>query len=463
MAELFIKEIIEATGGTLLQGDLDIVVKGFSIDTRSLKPGEFFIPLKGDNTDGHQFVRDALGKGASGAFISREMEDEVLPSGGAVIKVSDTLLALQQLSRYHREKMKVKIIGITGSAGKTTTKDLLASILNIKYKTLKTECNLNNHIGLPLMLLQLLPEHQFGVLEMGMRGQGEIRLLAELSRPQAGIITNIGEAHFELLGSLEAIARAKGELLEVMGTRGVAVLNGDNRWLRSLGEKFPGKVVYFGLNNKVEFQGYDVVYQGTGTHFKVLIEDREEEFFMPLPGEQNLYNALAALSCALYLGITPEEVRKGLGAPHLTGMRLEVTETPWGATLINDAYNANLSSTKASLKTLAMIGKDSRQIAVLGDMLELGSISEKSHREVGDFAVELGVDFLLGLGNLMLLAVEKAREKGLENAWHFWEHGELIKTLERIIQPGDFILIKGSRGMRMEKVVDLLKDRDRGE
>lgn len=463
MAELNVKEIIKATGGVLLQGDLDTVVKGFSIDTRSLKPGEFFIPLKGENTDGHRFVTEALKKGASGVLVSRDVEGEGLAPERVVIKVRDTLVALQRLSKYHREKIKVKIIGVTGSAGKTTTKDLLASILSISHKTLKTEGNLNNHIGLPLMLLKLLPEHQYGVLEMGMRGRGEIRLLAELSRPQAGIITNIGEAHFELLGSLEAIAEAKGELLEVMGSQGAALLNGDNPWLRSLGNKFEGKVIYFSIGEKLDFQGYDMVYRRTGTHFKVLIKNREEEFFIPLPGEENLYNALAALSCALHLGITPEEIREGLKAPHLTGMRLEITETPRGVTLVNDVYNANLSSTRASLKTLAMVGKGSRLIAVLGDMLELGSIRENSHREVGSFAARLGVDYFLGLGDSMLLAVEGAKEEGLENSWHFLDHRELCKVLEEVVKPGDCILVKGSRGMRMENVVDFLKDGDRGE
>lgn len=463
MLELSIQEILEATGGVLVQGELKRRVEGFSIDTRSLERGDFFVPLMGEKADGHGFVEEAFKKGASGTFVSQKKELDFCPSPGVVIRVQDPLLALQKVAKYYRNKMPAKIIAITGSAGKTTTKDFLASILCMGHKVLKTRGNLNNHIGLPLMLLKLRPHHRYGVLEMGMRGPGEIKLLTELSRPCLGIITNIGEAHFELLGSREAIARAKGELLEGMEPGGIAVLNGDNTYLDPLRERFPGKVINFSLENEKGFRAYDLVMERAGTHFKVLIEGKEEKFFIPLPGKQNVYNALAALSSALCLGMTSEEIREGLKAPELSGMRLEIMEASPGITIINDAYNANLSSTRASLETLVTMGRGSRTIAVLGDMLELGSLREGAHLQVGALAAELGVNYFLGLGESMVLAVEKAREKGLDNSWHFTDQVKLLKKLKGIIRPGDLVLIKGSRGMKMEQVADSLIDKDRGE
>jgi len=457
MVDISFEEILRVTAGEMVQGNRWASINGFSIDTRTLKPGDCFVALKGGQTDGHKYIFDAMEKGASGAIISYINEGENYPYDRVIIRVNDPLKALQEISKYYRNKFSVRVIGITGSSGKTTTKDLIASVLGYSFNTLKTEGNLNNHLGLPLMLMELTKDHQAAVLEMGMSDRGEIRLLTKLSRPEVGVITNIGEAHFELLGSVEGIARAKGELLEEMGPGSIAILNGDNYWLRRIAEGFKGKVIFYGIKEEVDIRGYDLAPKNKGTYFKVNARGQEEELFIPLAGEHNVYNALAAVSCALYFGVSLQEIKHGLVEPELTGMRMEVIDASRGITIINDVYNANLSSTKASLKTLGLVGEGSRLIAVMGDMLELGSIKEKAHKEVGQHAASIGVDIFLGFGNLMSIAVEEARKKGITDSWHFTDHMDLEKKLVEILRPGDYILVKGSRGMKMEKIVEFLK------
>lgn len=459
MDDLNFEEILKVTGGELLQGDTTVPLAGFSIDTRTLKEGEVFTALKGEQTDGHKYLLKAFQKGASGVIVSHVIRGEDYPLNKVIIKVEDPLKALQQTAKYYREKFSVKVIGITGSSGKTTTKDLVAGVLSTRFNILKTEGNLNNHLGLPLMLLKLKRNHQMAVLEMGMSGRGEISLLAGLCHPEIGVITNIGEAHFELLGSIEAIAEAKGELLEAMNSRGAAVLNGDDQRLRRLAGSFRGQVIFYGLGDGVDCRGFDIISKGRSTSFKVLIENQAEEFIIPLPGEHNVYNALAAISCGMHLGLTAEEIKRGLLDFELSGMRMDIFETSGKVTVINDAYNANLSSTKASLKTLALMGRGSRMTAVLGDMLELGSIAEESHREVGSYAASLGINNLLAIGKLMKFAVEEAQIKGLRSSWYFKDCHELKKKLEKIIKPGDYVLVKGSRGMKLENIVKYLNDK----
>lgn len=462
MVDLTFQEIIKVTGGNLLQGNIEHIPSGFSIDTRTLEPGEVFVALKGERTDGHNYLRAAAERGASGAFVSYPPSGEGIPEGFVIIQMADPMKALQDTAAYYRRKLSVRIVGVTGSSGKTTTKDLIAGVLEQRFNTLKTQGNLNNELGFPLMLLKLTPEHQVAVLEMGMSALGEIRFLAQLSGPEVGVITNIGEAHYEVLGSREAIAQAKGELLEELGPQGTAVLNGDDPRQRSLSEKFPGKVIFYGLKTGLEVKGYDLKPSqemgGQGTAFSVLIEGRRENFIVPLPGEHNVYNALAAVSCGLHLGLTPQEVRQGLRDCCLSAMRMDIHEGPLGITIINDAYNANLSSTLASLKTLFQVGQGRRCIAVLGDMLELGDIQDECHREVGRETARLGIHILLGMGPLMALAVEVAQENGLKEARHFTEHASLCRELIEKLKPGDHVLVKGSRGMKMERIVEYLKN-----
>ncbi|UNC92878.1 UDP-N-acetylmuramoyl-tripeptide--D-alanyl-D-alanine ligase [Candidatus Contubernalis alkaliaceticus] len=457
--DLTIEEILKVTKGELLQGNVSRPPTGFSIDTRTLKSGEFFVALKGEHTDGHKFLSLAAQRGASGALVS-ELTSYKIPQEYVLVRVKDSLKALQDIAAYYRRKLPVRIIGVTGSSGKTTTKDLIAGVLEKRFHTLKTLGNLNNHLGLPLMLLKLTSQHQAAVLEMGMSGREEIRFLARLSAPEIGIITNIGEAHYELLGSREAIAEAKGELLEEMGPDGTAILNGDDFRQQELAKKFPGKVIFYGMGTKAEIKAFELrsIQEGQerGTAFAVQIAGSREEFILPLVGEHNVYNALAAVACGLHLGLNPEEIRQGLWDFSMSAMRMDIQQYASGITVINDAYNANLSSTKASLKTLSQVGRGHRCFAVLGDMLELGDIREECHREVGREAVRMGIHCLLGMGPLMSYAVEEARKHGLKEAEHFEEHPSLCRELIDKIMPGDYILIKGSRGMKMEKIVECL-------
>ncbi|MDO9573369.1 MAG: UDP-N-acetylmuramoyl-tripeptide--D-alanyl-D-alanine ligase, partial [Candidatus Contubernalis sp.] len=445
--DLTFQEIIKVTGGELLQGNVSRPPAGFSIDTRTLEPGDIFVALKGEHTDGHEFLGKAAQRGGSGALVSQLSFGNIIPQDFVMIRVKDPLKALQDTAAYYRRKLPVRIIGVTGSSGKTTTKDLIAGVLGKCFHTLKTQGNLNNHLGFPLMLLKLTPQHQVAVLEMGMSGRGEIRLLAQLSDPEMSVITNIGEAHYDLLGSREAIAEAKGELLEEMDPGGVAFLNGDDPRLQILAKKFPGKVIFYGLGAAAEVKAFDLrPIQGGeewGTAFAMQIAGHREEFTISLAGEHNVYNALAAVACGLHLGLNPEEIRQGLSNLSMSSMRMDIQECTSGVTLINDAYNANLSSTMASLRTLSQVGRGHRCFVVLGDMLELGDIQEECHREVGREAAQLGIHCFLGMGSLMSCAVEEAREHGLKESWHFTEHRSLCQKLIEKIMPGDYVLIKG--------------------
>lgn len=461
MLDLTFQEIIQVTGGRCLQGNMQRAVRGFSIDTRTLGPGEVFVALPGGQGDGHLYVGEALERGAAGVLLSYLPRGAALPTGGAVIQVGEPLLALQQVSAFYRDKFSPRVVGVTGSSGKTTTKDLIAGVLGQGFKTLKTEGNLNNHLGLPLTLLKLRGEHQAAVLEMGMRGPGEIRLLARLARPQVGVITNIGEAHFERLGSTRAIALAKGELLEEIGKQGTAILNGDDPWLRKIAGDFSGRSIFFGRQGEspgLDYGAYQVERSPGGLSFKVKIGGRPEDFFLPLPGGHNLYNALAALACGCFFGLTPGQIKQGLSRLDLSGMRQEIIRTPGGLKVINDAYNANLSSTRAAILGLAemQVPAGSRRFAILGDMLELGEIREEAHREIGRCLAANSIDFFLATGDLMALAVEEAGKQGLSQAWHFREGWELEDKLRGLARPGDCLLVKGSRAMGMERLVDFL-------
>lgn len=452
-------EIAEAVKGTIISGSPASYVNGFSIDSRTIKRDDFFIPLKGDRTDGHEFINDASSKGAKGSFVARgssasigEINPEFL-----LIEVEDTLSALQDVSAYYRELHSVKVVGITGSSGKTTTKDLIAAVLTEHTKILKTEGNLNNEIGLPLMLLKLRPEHEVAVLEMGMRGRGEIALLARLSRPEIAVITNVGEAHIELLGSKDAIAAAKAELVQALEPKDTAVLNGDDQYLRKIGTCFGGETVFFGLGKNVTLQAKDLRLVNQGSSFLLDLPMKGScSFYLPLPGEHNVLNALAAIGVGCLLGVDVEKIQKGLARPDLTEMRFQVLETTKGWKIINDTYNANPSSMRASLKVLGEM-KAAIKVAVLGDMLELGDISTKAHREIGSFAAGL-VDYVLAVGDEACYLAEAAKViLGSERVYYFQGKKAAAEQLKRLNLPAEtLILVKASRGIRLEDVVEEL-------
>ncbi|HED24283.1 MAG TPA: UDP-N-acetylmuramoyl-tripeptide--D-alanyl-D-alanine ligase, partial [Firmicutes bacterium] len=355
-------------------------------------------------------------------------------------------------------RFELPVVGITGSSGKTTTKDYTAGVLSAKYRVLKTTGNLNNEIGLPLTILELNKDHQVAVLEMGMSAPGEIATLCEIAGPSIGVITNIGEAHIEMLGSVEAIAQAKGELLDYLGSGGVAVLNGDDPRLLKLGERFPGKVLYYGFNQG-DIQGLKLSQRGEKNFFRVRFPNRSEGWFeSPLPGRESAGNALAALTVGYILELDPAEMIEGLRSSITTEGRLQVLYNKAGTRIIDDTYNANPDSVKAALNVLQELG-GTATVAVLGDMLELGPSAEEAHRAVGRYASLIGVGYLITVGRMAALAADEASRAGKTAVYRCDSHDRAVEILNNLISgKGWSVLVKGSRGMEMERIVRALLD-----
>jgi UDP-N-acetylmuramoyl-tripeptide--D-alanyl-D-alanine ligase len=450
-------EVLNAVGGKLLSGEKGQNFSGVSIDSRKVKQGDLFVALPGVQTDGHLYVDAALNQGASGALISKVIS---YTGDKALIQVPDTLKALQDLARFHRQKHNVQVIGVTGSNGKTTTKDMIAAVLQEKFSILKTTGNFNNDLGLPLTLLELDSTHQWAVLEMGMRGLGQIKQLVEIAGPTIGVITNIGMAHIEILGSKEKIAQAKGELLVGLPPGGIAILNGEDEYCRRLGNDFAGKKIFYGFNADCDIRAFNITPGDFSASF--VVNCPQGNFFVriPLPGEYNILNALAAVAVGLETGMNTEEIKEGLTKIKLTAMRLERMVGAAGEVIINDTYNANPDSMIAALQTLSN-SAGTKKIAILGDMFELGEYSELGHRQVGRTIADLAIDLLITVG-------EQARYIGLEataagfldtKVQHFSNKMEAAAFLVKEVSKGDIVLVKGSRGMAMEQIVHVLNGR----
>lgn len=452
METLTLGEVVENIQGSLIQGQAASRITGVSIDSRKVQSGDLFFAFRGECVDGHDFVASAFKAGAAGAVISRPVPD--VPVDLPLVMVSDTLSALQELGRYYRNHFAIPVIGVTGSTGKTTTKDLIAGVLSQRFQVLKTEGNYNNEIGLPLTLMQLNRGHQVAVLEMAMRGKGEIAALCRLSCPEVGVLTNIGKAHLELLGSQEAIAEAKGELLEALPLEGWAVLNADDPWQQSLAQRVQGEVLFYGTGEGAKFRAREITSRGLeGVDF--VLETPVGDVFcsLPLPGRHNIDNALAAAAVGHRFGLSPQEIVSGLASATLTGMRLDVKEGMLGSRIIDDTYNANPASTVAALELLAT-ADSGRKIAVLGDMYELGAESLSGHRRVGEKAAELKLDCLCTVGELAREIAAGAVVAGMpQGQIHRFEHkGEAISFLRSFLKEGDLVLVKGSRGMQLEEI-----------
>lgn len=478
------QQIAALTGGTL-QPDSGIAtdVAGVSIDSRTTLPGDLFVCLKGERRDGHEFIQAAAQKGAAGALITEPIaEPSAFPPGFFIVRVEDATKALGQLAEFHRMRFHLPVVGITGSVGKTTTKEMTAAILGQQWKTLKNEGNYNNELGLPLTLFKL--DHSYGacVLEMGMRGTGQIRKLAAIANPSAGIITNVGETHIELLGSVTAIAAAKRELAEAIPADGLIALNADDPNVSAMAAHTAAKVIYFGLghddsgggdpnahysdhDSQHDFWAENVETLGLGGVKFSLRGAANEELLVPIPGRHNVINALAAISIAWGLGVPADQFAPGLlayvGAPH----RMVMLHGAAGQQVIDDTYNANPASMRAVLRLLAETPCAGKRVAILGDMLELGSRAAEAHREVGATAAAAGVQLLIAYGPLSGYVAEGARSGGLEPfVIHALQNKELAitKALE-LTGSGDVVVIKGSRGMIMEEIVEALIQNGRGK
>lgn len=441
MSLLILDDIISATGGKVICGK-NAEFAGLSIDSRTIGNGELFVALRGDNFDGHDFIYDAL-KTGGGAVVSVPPVHPL--NGKTFIHVGDTLKALQDIARFLRQKKACPVIGVTGTNGKTTTKELIASILSVRHRVLKTEGNLNNHIGLPLCISRMKGDETVMVLEMGSNVEGDINLLCDISMPDMAVVTNVGPAHLEGFGSLEKVRDTDLEILNFVKT---AAFNADDLFLLEGTRGYKGKVITYGLENRAEVHAKDISLGEKGSRFILCLPGKREiAVELKIGGRINVLNALAAASIADETGMTPEEIRQGLGSFTGVPMRLEIRELP-GMLLIRDVYNANPASVEEALKELIRLRRR-RTVAVLGDMLELGKFSADAHASVVGRMSELGVDVFIAVGEEMGRASSEFRGE----CYKVQDSDAARTLLSGICTEGDTILVKGSRGMRMEKVI----------
>lgn len=440
-----------ACRGELLAGDPDTEVTGISTDTRTLAPGDLFLALTGENSDGHKFLADALVKGAAGVVVSRKVEARRL-----AIRVDDALMALGDLAAYYRSKFDLTVVGVTGSVGKTTTKEMIAAVVAARGPVLKSAGNFNNEIGVPLTLFGLAPEHATAVVEMAMRGPGQIDYLARIAKPSIGVITNIHMSHIELLGTLDAIADAKGELLDYLPQDGTAILNADDAYFDYLRRRANARVVSFGESPQADVRAVSAGLDARGCcAFEVQTPRGSFDVRIPVPGEHNIKDALAAIAVGEVLGIAHDYTRQALADFQPPEKRSNVVPSRKGFVIIDDTYNAGPASMKSALKTLSMM-EGGRKIAVLGDMLELGDHALDAHLEIGRAAREAGVDMLVAVGELAKLIARGAIDAGLPIGLvsEFDDSWQAARELPSKLRERDVVLVKGSRAIRMERIVE---------
>lgn len=455
MKGLKISDITTAVGGMLMCGNDDAEITSISTDSRRAESGCLFVPLAGENFDGHNFIESAIEKGASAVLTHRDEVPDMCASA-AVIKVNDTLAALGALAGFYRSVFKIPAIGITGSVGKTTTKEMCALVLGRKYSVLKNKGNFNNEIGVPLTLFELDDTHDILISEMGMSGFGEIDRLSAMVKPEIVIMTNIGMSHIELLGSQENIYKAKSEFLKNMNPKGVVIINGDDPILLSHKEELGGHVITVGIKNK----DCDLVadnIKSTSESVSFNVRGMEEEFFvtLPVPGEHNVYNALSAAAVGMLCRIDGDAIAAALSDFTPDSMRMCVIEGA-GFTVINDCYNAAPDSMAAALKVLS--GYEERKVAVLGDIACLGQFSYSAHKNVGAEVFKNDIDVLITIGEQARLIGEGAFENGMDSAkiYSFNNVEEALLKIRPIIRERDVILVKASRVMKLERVTELL-------
>lgn len=459
-----LKELAEYCNGEIICGSENEDIQGFSIDSRRLNKGDLFVALEGERTDGHYFIKGAFDSGASACLVQEgKYNKELLTPGNPVLEVSDTLEALKLIAKNHKEKFDVDVIGVTGSVGKTTTKEMIATILGSKFKVLKSEGNLNTEIGLPLALLDLNLSHEVVVLEMGMSARGEISELCKIANPRVAVITNIAEAHLENLKTLDNVAAAKGEILERLDDEGIAIINGDDERAKSLAKTTPAKVIRYGTGKDNEARIIKPQVNSIKTRCIIDVHGESEEMILNLPGKHNMLNALAAGVVGIEMGVTLKEVVKSLSGFYPSEMRTQIFTGKGDITVINDAYNANVKSTKAAIDVLKEVAIE-RSVAILGDMYELGDYTETAHLEIGEYAGKKGIDLLFVVGNKGSLIKEGALRAGINEyrCYDFDNKNDLIDYLLAYLKSGDTVLVKGSRGMELEEIVYAILDEGLG-
>lgn len=465
--KLSAKDITTATGGWVEKLS-DIQATGVSIDTRTIKENDVFFALKGPNFDGHSFLNEAVAAGACGLVVEEKAKiGKKLLEGPAdgkeifIIRVGDTLRALGDLASDYREKYSGKVVAVTGSNGKTTTKEMISSILGVKWNVAKSPGNFNNLIGVPLSIFKAESEHHALVLEAGMNRPGEIGRITDISSPDVGVITSIAPAHLEKLKGINGIKEAKGELLVRMKLTAAAVINADDQNVARLAPRFQGRVLTFGIRPGADIRADKMVARVDGrTSFDLVTGEGRIRIQQAFLGLHNIYNALAASAAATALGFNLQEIKKGLAACRPLPMRLEMINLPGGFTVINDSYNANPGSVKAAVETFLTLVVKGRRLILLGDMLELGEESRQAHRDIGQFIAEKGIDLLITVGREAEAATAAFNETAGpgRKGRHATDHLEAASIIVGEIQPGDLVLVKGSRGMELENAVLAIRE-----
>jgi UDP-N-acetylmuramoyl-tripeptide--D-alanyl-D-alanine ligase len=450
-------------------GVTDRPVEGYSIDSRSLAPGQLFFAIRGPRFDGHQFAGQALDRGAAGVVVEEAFYARApVEWRPALLAVADTRSALQTLAREVRRKWGKRLVAVTGSAGKSTTKEMIAAILSRRFRVLRSPGNLNNDYGLPLALLGLEPEHEVAVMELAMSAAGEIARLARLAEPEVGVVTNVAPAHLQFFDSVDAIARAKRELVDYLATTGpeaVAILNEDDERVRRFAKGFPGRVLTFGFSDKADVRATAVIVdKGLISTIKANTPKWRVDFTLALPGRHNVENALAAIAASSVFDILPEDIRQALAKFQNLHQRSEVLALPDEVTIINDCYNSNPLAMERMLETLAAWPGARRRIVVAGEMLELGPTSPELHRDVGRKCAHSGVAWVIAVQGDARFFVEGAVEAGIppSRGRFFPDAQSAGEFCQSLIEPGDVILVKGSRAVHLETVIVMLKKQESG-
>ena len=453
-----IDQVIKAVGGVLISGTSQNTVSGISTDSRLVEKGNIFIALQGENFDGHDFVQKVVEKGAVSVLLSNSsmVDLEKLDKAVSVIKVSDTLQALGDLAHNYRQRFSLPVIGITGSSGKTTTKEMMSTIIGRQKTVLKTEGNLNNLIGLPQTIFRLRAEHELAILEMGTNTRGEIKRLTQIATPSIGLITNVGPAHLEGFGSVGVVAQEKADLFLNMTQAGIAVTNLDDEAVKIIAEKWNGRRVNFSMSPNTDVTVSDIEKNGArGMRFNLIISGISQKIEMKIAGIHNVYNAMAAAACAWTAGIDLAAIKEGLAAFLPVGGRMEMIKLQNGAYVIDDSYNANPASVREALMTLKDLKNNHNGYVFLGDMLELGDAAFEMHRRIGILLGTISINAVFLQGEHSAIVAAAAIEGGMsrENIFIMEDSKEGILFLKKYLKKGDWVLVKGSRRMKMERIV----------
>ncbi len=454
-----VDDILSATGGTLVSGSADASFAGIGIDSRTILPSQLFVAVTGEVHDGHRFIEDAIDGGVTGvlaadAKLSGLPVDRMRSQGVACVSVPDTTVALGEMARFNRNRRDLKVVAITGSNGKTSTRKFTEKVMATRFSVLGTRGNLNNHIGLPLTLFGLSSDHQAAVLELGMNHPKEIDYLGRICQPDVGVITNVGPAHLEGLGTMENIAMAKGELLHTIRSGGTAILNGDDVRVAKLADAVDQRIIFFGTDPAAQVRAIDIRSNRSETAFTLVTPSGSTPVTLSTPARVMVANALAAAAVGEAMGIPVEKIKAGLEAFSPGEGRMGIGQPGKGVLLVDDTYNANPGSMAAAIETLSAIGEDRRTIAVLGDMLELGEKSASLHEEIGRKVGAFQIDRLFVAGGFASAVAKGAMdEKMAQDCIVTGDKQQIVFHLIRQLRPGDCILVKGSRGMGMETVV----------